>query len=830
VTSPSPLSTGAVVIGVDYGTLSGRAVVVRVSDGQELGSAVHDYAHGVLDSALPTGEPLPPGWALQVPADYIAVLRFAVPEAVRASGVNAADVIGIGTDFTACTMVATLADGTPLCEVPAFSTSPHAFVKLWRHHAAQPQADRINDLARERGETWLARYGGLISSEWEFAKGLQMLEEAPELYAAMDHFVEAADWIVWQLTDTYVRNACTAGYKGLYQEGAYPDEAFLSGLNPGFASFVSDKLEHTIGQLGDRAGSLSARAAAWTGLPEGIAVAVGNVDAHVTAPAAQAVEPGQMVAIMGTSTCHVMNGAELRQVPGMCGVVDGGIIAGQWGYEAGQSGVGDIFGWFVRHGVPPEYHERAAAAGVSVHELLTELARGQSVGEHGLIALDWHSGNRSVLVDHELSGLVVGQTLATRAEDTYRALLEATAFGTRTIIEAFNSSGVPVTELVVAGGLLRNTLLMQIYADVTNLPLSTMASAQGPALGSAIHAAVAGGAYPDVHAAALAMGRSDKAVYQPVAANVKAYEELFADYTELHDHFGRGATDVMHRLKARKRELVSGSPRPSSPGLSSPGPSSLEPLSPGLLLPEPSQPTEAGMSCAAPVGVPAEARKAVDELRLIVADLHRELTRYGLVVWTAGNVSARVPGHDLMVIKPSGVAYDELTAANMVVTDLFGALVEGEHAPSSDTAAHAYVYRHLPDVGGVVHTHSTYATAWAALGEPIPCVLTMMADEFGGAVPVGPFALIGDDSIGRGIVDTLRDSRSPAVLMTGHGPFTIGKDAQAAVKAAVMVEDVARTVHIAKQSGTPNAIAPQDIDSLHARYQNVYGQTQGATS
>jgi len=556
VTSASRHRTNAVVIGVDFGTLSGRAVVIRVRDGQELGSAVHDYRHGVLDTSLPTGQPLPPEWALQVPADYIEVLQIAVPEALRVSGVDPADVIGIGTDFTACTMVATLADGTPLCEVPEFATSPHAFVKLWRHHAAQPQADRINLLARESGQQWLARYGGLISSEWEFAKALQMLEEAPELYAAMDHFVEAADWIVWQLTGTYIRNACTAGYKGLYQDGAYPDVAFLSALNPGFASFVSDKLDHTIGQLGDRAGSLSAQAAAWTGLPEGITVAVGNVDAHVTASAAQAVGPGQMVAIMGTSTCHVMNATELHEVPGMCGVVEGGIVPGLWGYEAGQSGVGDIFGWFVKHGVPSEYYEKADATGVSIHELLTELSRDQAVGEHGLIALDWHSGNRSVLVDHELSGVIVGQTLATRAEDTYRALLEATAFGTRTIIEAFNTSGVPVTELIVAGGLLRNTLLMQIYADVTNLPLSTISSTQGPALGSAIHAAVAAGAYPDIHGAARAMGRSDKAMYQPIAENVKAYEELFADYTELHDWFGRGSTDVMHRLSARKRDLA----------------------------------------------------------------------------------------------------------------------------------------------------------------------------------------------------------------------------------------------------------------------------------
>ena len=220
----------------------------------------------------------------------------------------------------------------------------------------------------------------------------------------------------------------------------------------------------------------------------------------------------------------------------------------------------------------------------------------------------------------------------------------------------------------------------------------------------------------------------------------------------------------------------------------------------------------------------ADVRETIASLRAEVADLHRELTRYELVIWTAGNVSARVPGRDLMVIKPSGVSYDALTPDAMVVTDLYGELVDGEHSPSSDTAAHAYVYRNLPEVGGVVHTHSTYATAWAARAEPIPCVLTMIADEFGGEVPVGPFALIGDDSIGRGIVDTLKGSRSKAVLMAGHGPFTIGKDARSAVKTAVMLEDVARTVHLARQLGAPDRLAQNDIDSLYHRYQNVYGQ------
>jgi L-ribulokinase len=549
-------SSDAVVIGVDYGTLSGRAVVVRVRDGAELASAVLEYPHAVLDRTLPDGTALPPEFALQVPGDYVEVLRRAVPEAVRRAGVDPADVIGIGTDFTACTMVPTTADGTPLNELDGLAGHPHAYVKLWRHHAAQPQADRINALAQERKEAWLPRYGGLISSEWEFAKGLEILEEAPEVYATMEHWVEAADWIVWQLTGDYVRNACTAGYKGIYQDGSYPSEDFLAGLNPDFRGFVADKVEHRIGQLGERAGRLSAEAAAWTGLPEGIAVAVGNVDAHVTAPAARAVEPGQMVAIMGTSTCHVMNSTALHEVPGMCGVVDGGIVAGLWGYEAGQSGVGDIFGWFVKHGVPPEYHAAAAERGLDLHEHLTDLASRQAIGEHGLVALDWHSGNRSVLVDHELSGLVVGQTLATRAEDTYRALLEATAFGTRTIVAAFVDAGVPVTELVVAGGLLKNPLLMQIYADVTNLPLSTIVSEQGPALGSAIHAAVAAGAYADVRAAAQVMGRSERGVYQPIPANVEAYDALFAEYTLLHDHFGRGANDVMHRLRAIRREAT----------------------------------------------------------------------------------------------------------------------------------------------------------------------------------------------------------------------------------------------------------------------------------
>jgi L-ribulokinase len=321
---------------------------------------------------------------------------------------------------------------------------------------------------------------------------------------------------------------------------------------------VTTKLDQPIGRLGETAGRLSAEAAAWTGLPAGIAVAVGNVDAHVTAAACNALRPGQMVAITGTSTCHVVNGEAPLPVPGMCGVVDGGIVAGRWGYEAGQSGVGDIFGHFVDRFVPADYTTAAAERGVSVHDYLTALASAQRPGEHGLIALDWHSGNRSVLVDHELSGVLVGETLATRPEDVYRALVEATAFCTRTIIEAFRGANVPITELIIAGGLLKNSMIMQIYSDVTRMPLSLIDSEQGPALGSAIHAAVAAGLYPDVPAAAARMGRTKPAGYVPDEAAATVYDALFAEYTTLHDYFGRGANDVMHRLRRIAR---TGAPR-----------------------------------------------------------------------------------------------------------------------------------------------------------------------------------------------------------------------------------------------------------------------------
>jgi L-ribulokinase len=538
------------VIGIDFGTLSGRAVVVRARDGEVLGGAEHEYRHGVMDRELAeTGERLPPDWALQDPQDYIEVLRHAVPEALEATGVDPESVVGVATDFTSCTIMPTTKDGTPLCQLNEFRKRPHAYAKLWKHHASQPQADRVTELAAEREEPWLSRYGGRISSEWAVPKVLQLLEEEPELYERADRLIEAVDWIVWRLCGEEVRSACPAGYKALFQDGRYPAKDYFAALDTRLENLVEEKFASSLAELGSRAGSLTDEAAEWTGLKAGIAVAVGNVDAHVTAPAAVATEPGRMVLIMGTSTCHVMVADEVAEVPGMCGVVKGGVVAGRWGYEAGQTGVGDIFAWFVDQAVPPHYHEQAKERGLGIHEYLTALADEQGVGEHGLVALDWWNGNRSILVDHNLRGVIVGLSLATRPEDIYRALIESTAFGTRRILEAFDDAGITVTELVAAGGLLENPVLMQIYSDVVNRPIGVLDSPEGPALGSAIHAAVAAGVHEDVETAAARMGRLRPDVYSPDPERVEAYDRLYHVYERLHDYFGRDSRDVMRELQ-----------------------------------------------------------------------------------------------------------------------------------------------------------------------------------------------------------------------------------------------------------------------------------------
>ena len=552
-------------IGIDFGTESGRAVLVDCADGSELGTAVYGYRNGVIDEHLPEPDAdvrLEPDWALQDPEDYIRTFQETVPSLLAETGVDPADVIGVGIDFTSCTMLPTLADGTPLCLLDGLRREPHSWVKLWKHHAAQPEADRINAVAAERGERWLARYGGKISSEWFIAKALQILDEAPEIYDRADRLIEAADWVVWQLTGSETRNTCTAGYKAMWSKHeGFPADAYFAALDPRFEHVIDEKMSRTILPLGARAGGLSERAADWTGLVPGVAVAVANVDAHVSVPAVTVTEPGTMVAIMGTSICHMLLGEELATVDGMCGVVEDGIVPGLFGFEAGQSAVGDIFAWFVESAVPPEIHELARRNGSSVHEVLELEAAKLQPGESGLLALDWWNGNRSVLVDADLRGLLVGMTLATRAAEIYRALIEATAFGTRVIVDAFESAGVPVTGIVACGGLPdRNKLLMQIFADVTGREFAVGASRQVPALGAAMFGAVAagaaGGGYDSIVDAAQLMAHLGEERYRPVAARHAVYDELYREYIRLHDLFGRRGDDAMRNLKNIQRRAV----------------------------------------------------------------------------------------------------------------------------------------------------------------------------------------------------------------------------------------------------------------------------------
>jgi len=544
---------GKYALGIDYGTLSARALVAEIGTGRELGGAVMDYPHRVMDTALPDGTRLPPDWALQHPQDYMDALGI-IPEALKTAGVLAEDIVGVGLDFTACTMLPVDESFTPLCLKPEWAGNPHAYAKLWKHHAAQREADEINRAARARGEAFLARYGGKTSSEWMFPKIWQILNEAPEVYRASHRFIEAADWAVWLLTGSEAVSACAAGYKALWsRRDGYPSRGFLRALDPRLEGAL-EKLGRDVRPVGARAGAVTPEAAARTGLCPGTPVAVANVDAHVSLPAAGLTEPGDMLMILGTSTCHVMVDRALRPVPGISGVVEDGIIPGLMGYEANQV-TGDHLNWFLKTCAPERDVRTARERGIGLHRLMGERAARLAPGESGLLALDWWNGNRSVLVDGGLSGLILGLTLTTTPEEIYRALVEATAFGARTIHEAFEKNGVAIKNLYACGGIARkDPFFMQIYADVTGREIRVARSAQAPALGSSMFGAVAAGpaagGYASIRDAAREMGGLTDAAYRPVPENHRVYDRLFAEYTQLHDWFGRGGNDVMKRLKA----------------------------------------------------------------------------------------------------------------------------------------------------------------------------------------------------------------------------------------------------------------------------------------
>jgi L-ribulokinase len=528
-------------IGVDFGTESGRALLLDARTGAELSVSVVPYASAVIDAELPvTGERLPPDWALQDPADWITVLQQGVPEAVAQAGVAADEVVGIGVDFTSCTVLPVTAAGEPLCQSERWREHRHAWPKLWKHHAAQHVADRLNEVALERQEDFLSRYGGRISSEWYFPKLIELWLEDPECYDGAAAFIEATDWIIWQLTGRECRQSCTAAYKAMWSPtDGLPSPAYFEAAYPGFAQPAA-KLGTAFAPLGTRAGTLTPDWARRLGLNEDVAVAVGNVDSFVSVPGAGVERPGSFVTVIGTSICDMVLGTEEVRLPGITGVAVDGILPGLYGYEAGQAAVGDMLAWFIRTiGVADDAYER-----------LERGAAAYKPGETGLLALDWFNGNRSILADADLTGAILGLTLRSTPDQIYRALLESIAYGNRRIMDNFAEHGIALDEIVACGGIAqRSPLTMQLIADISGRPVRVPASGEVPARGAALFGAVAAGVFDEIGAAVRAATPEMARTYEPDRAASATYDRVYAIYRSLYETLGRSQVQLLHGLK-----------------------------------------------------------------------------------------------------------------------------------------------------------------------------------------------------------------------------------------------------------------------------------------
>jgi L-ribulokinase len=545
-------------LGLDFGTESVRALVVDCERGVETAQAVQPYAHGVITSSLPgSSVPLPPEFALQNAQDYLDAAISAIQRVLKT--VPAISISGVGVDFTACTILPITKDGTPLMFKDEFRANPHAWVKLWKHHAAQIEADKVNELARDRGEGFLKYYSGTISSEWMLPKCWEIASRAPEIYEAADLFIDAGDWFVQQMTGQFTRNSCAAGYKGLWNaELGFPSKDFLGALDPAIRD-LDDKWLKNIVAPGSWAGGVSKKFAALAGLIEGTPVSAATIDAHSGVAGMGVYREGAMSIIMGTSSCHMALSRELKHFQGYAGVVKDGIIPGFYGYESGQAAVGDIFGWYARDFLTPGARALTSIENDPFGEL-SRKAAALAPGASGLVALDWMNGNRSVLMNSHLSGMLLGLTLTTRPEEVYRALVEATAFGTRVIIEAHQKAGIPITELVVCGGLTQDPFIMQTYADVTGLPVKVAASNQAVALGAAIFGAMAAGkdegGFAHLEDAIVRMTAPARRSFIPDLDTQGAYEALYSVYLNALDHFGRQQPGIMKSLKELKAKAL----------------------------------------------------------------------------------------------------------------------------------------------------------------------------------------------------------------------------------------------------------------------------------
>lgn len=541
-------------MGIDFGTLSARAVIVDIETGEEKATSVSKYAHGVMSKEL-LGVPLPADYALQHPKDYLDSLFFVIKECIKNSGVDSADITGIGVDFTASTVLPVTSDGTPLCFLDNYKKEPHAYVKLWKHHAAQKEADEINALAKETGAPWLSRYGGIISSEWMFPKILQILREKEDIYNRTFRFIEAGDWIVWQLTGKETHSVCTTGFKAIWcEENGYPDREFLKKLDPRLENIVGDKLSPDISKLSVTAGYITEEIAEKTGLHAGTPVAPAFIDAHAALPALGITSPGKLLMIMGTSTCHILLGDKESCIPGISGVVKDGIADGMYAYEAGQASVGDSFDWFMDNCLPHSYYEEAMREGKDIFGYMSEKAKKLSPGSNGIIALDWWNGNRTPYVNGGLRGMLVGLDINTAPEEIYRALIEATAYGTRSIIDIYEKNGIKIESIYAAGGIAeKSDLVMQIYADVTGRQIHISGTAQACAFGSAVLGAVNEKGYDSLVEASGKMKKLKDLSYKPIKENAQAYNELYKTYKALAELFGEKESGIMEGLKKYKK-------------------------------------------------------------------------------------------------------------------------------------------------------------------------------------------------------------------------------------------------------------------------------------
>lgn len=532
---------GRYVIGIDFGTLSARAVLVDTQNGAELACEEYEYPHAVMDQSLPDGTPVPRNGAFQHPKDYTDALSTVIPGVLKSAAIPAKEVIGLGIDFTACTVLPLDAKGQPLCYYDKYRSEPHAYVKLWKHHSAQSEADEITDLAKRRGERWLDMYGGNVSSEWMFPKLLETARKAPDVFNDTVYFMEAADWLVWLLTGNRTRSSCMAGFKGLWNrvDGDVSRE-FLELLKPGFGSVLDSMVSGEVCSTGSLAGRLNDAGSKLTGLLPGTAVAVPIIDAHAALPAAGVTEGGVLMLILGTSSCQIVMDKKDHNVPGIFGRVQDGIVPGYVAYESGQAAVGDAFDWYIKNCVPYTYMEDAKACKQDVFTYLSQKAEKISVEEMGLVALDWWNGNRCPYGDSELTGAMFGFTLRTKPEEMYRAMLESTAFGTKMIVDNYEQHGLKIREVYATGGISqKNSLMMQIYADVLGKPVRVPKLRQAGAMGSAVLAAYAAGEYETVSAAADKMVQLEDTLYSPKLSNTEKYKKPYNRYVELSSMFAR---------------------------------------------------------------------------------------------------------------------------------------------------------------------------------------------------------------------------------------------------------------------------------------------------